>query len=878
VSALLLAKVGLVLAVGQGLCWLLARGLGARLTRWGVALGLGLPLLFLSPFLLDSDNLLAPTATLKDIVPVSGLPPVRLSHLVLGDALYQFVPWELEVRHALRAGRLPLWSDLLDGGSSPWINPQAGVLSPLAMLARALPIQDLFVALLALKMLLAAEGTWLLARRLGLSRAAAALAAAGFTLGGGMMAWALFPHTTTLAWVPWLCLGCIGLLRHPRLRAIAATAAITAALLLSGHPETAAAGGLLAAICGIALHRRRTGLPRGLAAAGAAALLGFGLAAPQLLPFLQALPGSQRSADMLALQLPPPSPRLLSLASWFGLSSRHFLVAPLSPRAFGIPYAEAEAGTHDWPEVLGGYTGLVALAGGVITLVAWPAVRRWRAAIPWLAFAVAALLLAAGFAPLGLLREHVALLRLPAFVRVLPVACLALAVGGAFGIDLLLGRGRRVGLAPGEVTREGAGAAAGRLPGEAAQAGYARAAGGDHRGAPMSGVLLGLALAAAASLSAAFSPLVLLLWAVLLCAVLAAPRRRRLAGALLALVLALDLVPWAQRQLPRGQAALFYPANELTRLLAREAGENGRGTGIQRLLYPGLMAAYGIADVRINNVMAPASYQRVLRNAFGFDPTILHYYTDFNFPDHPLLSFLGVRAVVGDLYVTQPRTLVAVPAPQLLPFQVFRNPRALPRWFVPAAIETIERRDLDRWIAGMADPGRVALFADEAARLPQAAAVLAGSPPAPDDRPSAARRSGMRSADEEPPSAIAPAGASASGARRVLAAAPLAASPGHALLVVPGTGPRLLATSLPGPTGWQARAGTGGPSLSTLTVNGAFLGVLVPAGIERVDLRYRPPGLGTGTTLAGLALAGTLALALADRRRRPLGNRLRARA
>jgi hypothetical protein len=839
VSGFLLAKICLLLAAGQGLCWLLARGLGARLTRQAVALGLGLPLLFLSPFLLDSDNLLAPTATLKDIVPVSGLPPVRLSHLVLGDALYQFVPWELEVRHALRAGRLPLWSDLLDGGSSPWINPQAGVLSPLAMLARALPVQDLFLALLALKMLLAAEGTWLLARRLGISRVAAALAAAGFTLGGGMMAWALFPHTTTLAWVPWLCLGCISLLRHPRPRAVATTAAITAALLLSGHPETAAAGGLLAAICGLALRRRRTGLARGLAAAAAAALLGFGLAAPQLLPFLHALPAAQRTADMLALRLPPPAPRLLSPASWFELTTRQFLVAPLSPEAYGVPYQEAAAGTHDWPEVLGGYTGLVALAGGVIALAAWPAVRRRRAAAPWLAFAAAAVLLAAGFAPFGLLREHIAVLRLPAFVRVLPVACLALAMGGAFGIDLLLGR-------------------------------RSRASPVRRRGAPALGALVGLALAAAASLSTAVSPHVLLPWALLLGAALLAPRRRPVAGAFLALALALDLVPWAQRLLPRGQAALFYPANDLTPLLAKEAGEDGRATGIQRLLYPGLLAAYGIADVRINNVMAPASYQRVLRDAFGFDPTVTHYYSDFNFPDHPLLSFLGVRAVVGDLYVTQPRTLVAVPAPHLLPFQVFRNPRALPRWFVPAAVETIDRRDLDRWISGLADPGRVALFADEVARLPEAAAVRTSSPPVPrDQEPLAAPRRAALQAAEAPPPENGPAAAPALATRYVVAATPLATSPGSALLAVPGAGLRLLATSIPGPTGWQASAGTGGSSLSTLTVNGAFLGVLVPTGVERVDLRYRPPGLLAGTILGLLALAGTLVLALAGRRRRP---------
>src|SRR5437588_530800 len=232
----------LLLAVAQGGCLLLARGLrgGPRLEWRAAALGLALPLLFLSPFLLD-DTLLAPTGVIAGVLPLHGLPPVRFSHLIQSDTMYQFLPWELEVRHAVRGHRLPLWSDLLDGGSSPWINPQAGVLSPLAMLARAVPIQWFLLAMLALKMLLACEGTWLLARQAGVSRASALLAAAGFTLGGGVMSWALFPHTAALAWVPWLTLGCIRLFRRPRARTIAATAAIAAALLLSGHPETAAA-------------------------------------------------------------------------------------------------------------------------------------------------------------------------------------------------------------------------------------------------------------------------------------------------------------------------------------------------------------------------------------------------------------------------------------------------------------------------------------------------------------------------------------------------------------------------------------------------------------------------------------------------------------
>ena len=900
----LLIELCLLLAAAQGLCWALARGLGARLEARTMALGLALPLLLLSPYLFK-DTLLAPTGVIAGVLPLPGLPPVRFSHLVQSDTMYQFLPWELEIRHALRQHRLPLWSDLLDGGSSLWNNPQAGVLSPLAMLARPLAIQHFLLGLLALKLLLACEGTWLLARQLGISRAAAWLAAAGFTLGGGMLSWALFPHTTALAWVPWLTLGCIRLWRWPRARAVATTAAIAAAMLLSGHPETAAAGGLLAAVCACGLSRRgsgrggrsgrsvtggRAGFGRGLGATAAAAVLGFALAAPLLLPFAYALPAAERTRDMLALTVPEHHARLLAPASWFLAPSAAFVLAPINPRVYGIPYQEPFRGPVNWVDALSGYTGLLAFAGAVVVLALSGAGGarvagggsggngasdengagdengasggngasrangasgrrgggRGRRAWPWLGFVVLSLLLAAGFVPFVLLQEAVPLLRLPTYTRLLPVACLALAVAGGFGTDLLLRR--RL-------------AAAGRV---------------------RVGVALGLA--AAASLAADRSPWVLMLWGLLAAAALLAPWRRRLAVAALALALGLDLVPWAERLLPRGQPALFYPRNVVTSTLARETGadlaaagggaSSGSGTwravGMSVLVYPSLLPVYGIAEARPDNVLTPASYLRVLNAAFGFNPTLVNYYASFDNPDHPLLSFLGIRAVVGSVLVPPPRTLVPVPFLGQMASLIFRNPRALPRWFVPSAVEAIERPALDRWIAGLADPGRVAVFRDElaAAGAGQLAAVAStagaasGSAAAPvpgQVPPPAASAMPAPAVAMPPPAVVMPAPAAMLGTVR--AAQALAAAPGRALLAVPGSGLRLLATSIQGPAGWHARA-AGGARLAELTVDGAFLGVVVPAGVSRVELAYRPPGLVAGTALAFLALVVVIALAV----------------
>ena len=87
-----------------------------------------------------------------------------------------------------------------------------------------------------------------------------------------------------------------------------------------------------------------------------------------------------------------------------------------------------------------------------------------------------------------------------------------------------------------------------------------------------------------------------------------------------------------------------------------------------------------------------------------------------------------------------------------------------------------------------------------------------------------------------------------------------ALAPGRITLDVPGSGDRLLATSLLFPEGWSA-----GP-FETVVVNGAFVGVHVPPGASRVELRFVPPGLVAGLWIGGLSLVGT-ALLVAHARR-----------
>lgn len=209
---------------------------------------------------------------------------------------------------------------------------------------------------------------------------------------------------------------------------------------------------------------------------------------------------------------------------------------------------------------------------------------------------------------------------------------------------------------------------------------------------------------------------------------------------------------------------------------------------------------------------------------------MLDYFAGFGNVDHPLLDFLGVRAVVGSPAVPPPATLVDVAPGRYAPFSLYRNPDALPRWFFPTAVDTIERRDLAGWLRRLDTGSRVAVFRDELG-------AGAGDPADP-------------------------------GARSAGTVVPVVAIPGRIVLDLPaGTGDdgELLATSIPRAEGWRASAA--GRPLPTLTVDGAFLGVRLPAGARRVELSYRPPGLLAGCAAA--ALSALLQLALWTRRQPP---------
>lgn len=723
----------------------------------------GFALVVLAPWLVGPSTL-APTDLLTEQVP--GAPSVErnLAYDQLNDAVYQFLPWEMEVRRAVRAGRLPLWSDLLDGGSSPWVNPQAGVLCPVSNLARLLPVEHFLLATLLLKLVIAFEGTWLLARALGSSRWAALVAGASVAAGGSIMAWGVFPHTRAMAWVPWLVVGTIRLCRRPSPRRVAAVAVITGCLAVAGHPEVALAGGVLAVVCGVALRPRRLPIQRSLLPAAVAAGLGLALAAPHLVPFLATVPGSERAEAALAQVLPDQETSWLRPTSFFLGPGAGDLLASLNPEAFGRPFAEPYTGPSNWCESGAGYAGLLVLAG-VAVLLGTGCPRRL---LPFAVAAAVCILLSAHFLP----TLHVLVLFPPtrafAYRRLLLLFSLCLCVLGAAGVDRML-RGIR----------------------------------GRWSWVP-------LALVATLSLLAAPRPRVAALWLLVIAGIAVARRRPRLGFGVLALCLVLDLVPWARLMLPRGDPRLFYPRTAAMERIAEEAPRPGEGrvVGESFTLYPSLLPAYGLADLRPHNPMAPAGQVKALEAGLGWEGG---YFRPLARLDHPLVDVLGVRLVVARRELTPPERFQRVDAGDLGEVRLWRNAGALPRCFVSRRVDIVEPDGVPAWLRDLDDPGRVALRSDEVTAGDLRGLDQAAAPPVP--------------------------------------VTVLESAPGR--LTVEASGPGVLVLSFPSVPGW-AIAEHGRP-LRRLTVDGFLVGSVLGPGAHRLTLRYRPPGLVSGLVLCGLA-------------------------
>ncbi|HYL06724.1 MAG TPA: hypothetical protein VE075_11830, partial [Thermoanaerobaculia bacterium] len=546
--------------------------------------------------------------------------PVSPANGLLSDIPLQIIPFRALVRERLLRWEAPLWASEMGTGQPLLGNAQSAPFSPLGLLALPLPAVRSLPVVAALKLLLSLLLTDALLAALGAGRAGACFAAIAFTFSLYSICWACYPLGVAAAWLPGVLLGLV-LLRRGERGGLAGLTVCATGMALSGHPETLAHAALAAGVTAAALLAARDGggaaRRRFLGGLAAAAALSAGLAAPALLPFVEALPETAR-AQMIAgssqgVQPPPFAAATLKLA--------------IDPLEYGSPRDGDWRGPLNFNELCTGYAGLLALA-----LAAAAALTLRGRVLAIVAGGAAALAAAFAVPPFLALVRALPLLDQAASGRLRLLWVLAVAVAAGLGLEPLAARRAGCRTAGACAAAAALGLACEGSPGPPWQRAWWLAAVG------------GAALTAAACC-----------WAAARSGASAGGRGRGRGPAawlpwLAVGCLALDLALVGGRYLPvlpaRFDLAPPPAVAALTAAMrtAAAAGAPFRVIGEGEALRPNLAALYGLWDPRANDPMQPARATlvagRVFRERYRLGQPMLLMHRPYPVP---FLGYLGVR-------------------------------------------------------------------------------------------------------------------------------------------------------------------------------------------------------------------------------------------
>ena len=251
----------------------------------------------------SSDDLLQSSPLVRTVAD-----DYRFGNVMLTDPVLQMHPWLEFNKDALADGNLPVWNPYNGAGAPHLANFVSAVFSPFSVPFYVMPVRAALIASAGLKLLVLGLFTYLFLRRIALSHIAGLVGAAGFMFAAYNVLWVAWPHPGAA-----VCLPARALLRRGG---------------DAGHQPGAAAAGVVR-VRGSGAHgpswpgiRRRCSSPgawcwptspcacscRGrsvtgrvrLAKAGQfviASVLAMGLAAVQLLPFVEYLQRSTAYAE-----------------------------------------------------------------------------------------------------------------------------------------------------------------------------------------------------------------------------------------------------------------------------------------------------------------------------------------------------------------------------------------------------------------------------------------------------------------------------------------------------------------------------------------------------------------------------------------------------
>lgn len=565
----------------------------------------------------------------------------RVHNPLMGDPPMVFYPFLHHARAEILSGHFPLWASAIGAGQPFFAAMQTAVLSPFTLVHYVLPFPASLTADAAARLFAGGLGMYFFLRGLPVVPAAAVFGGIAFLLNPFSLVWLEHPLAAVAAWLPWMLLGVDVCVRRTGTGPVVILASVTAAMLFSGHPETAFKVLLLAAPYAVFRGWSSGTLLRSTMRAVAGMGLGAVVAAIQLLPFLEYASGSR----VLAVRAAAGTPL-------FTNSFESFVTA-FVPDFYGTPIRRdfVIAGNYCEQQIYS------SLAAWVLAPIAFVHARHRRIAMFFATSAVVAALVMYGTPVAQAATWLIPPLRVAALSRFGLIVIAAVAICAAIGLDALLEdpRSRRV-----RVIAMGAGLAIALLV-----VGYlveqrTLLAATRHWNATMRSVLVSSIFLAAAA-------------AVVMAAGRLGPRA--IAAGLTA-ILAIDLQWFAagfHQLIPRD---LSFPPTPETRLLQADRSIF-RVAGWMDILLPNTAVVYGLRDVRSYDGVGVREYFDLLDVAFHYTGAT-HQLVNVAHPG--LLDLLNVKYILTapDIQLPAERFQLVLDGPT----RIYRNDRVQPRAFL----------------------------------------------------------------------------------------------------------------------------------------------------------------------------------------------------
>ena len=263
----------------------------------------------------------------------------------LTDATLVFLPFFEHARQVLPEA--PLWNPHIMGGRPFLANAQSAIFSPFTAPVYLLPFWKALTVIAMMKLFVAAFGTYLLGRALGLRFGGALLAGVVFAFPTFFVAWLAWPLANVPPLLPWLLLLSETIVRRPGPLPAVGLAAAVALAFFGGHPETTfhvlvatvLFFGFRMLLAWSRAGRERTALIRPSLAFGLGLAGGTAVAAVMLLPLLELFLHSSDYARRL--DNPPSQAEARFLGAYFlpdywGRPTQTPIVGIVSNRGFYV--------------------------------------------------------------------------------------------------------------------------------------------------------------------------------------------------------------------------------------------------------------------------------------------------------------------------------------------------------------------------------------------------------------------------------------------------------------------------------------------------------------------------------------------------------------